>query len=1053
MDVIGNRCHHNKQSGIALIANIGHSEGNIVWANGATGTPEPIASADTHSPQALHIAHLAATGQPAAVAQTAALADFLLSGGCQGCFDQFWHHKPGSPTQPVLIAQPPASSASTSQTPPRSLRVYQVTRTIASVAIRGIAAQDSHWWRSPRPPAPGLAALTALLPLFGQKLQQARSRKVTKDGDIALAPHWLAGVVSADDPALDHWLEDIAARRDDMASALPAGSSAADVRVRIFDLAGAQEQTSSNAAAIDFIEQHLLADRTRWWQRGAAFLESLLFMPATYFLAALLVMAVMTLPVVAGLVYLIDPALVSAPDLSCVHLRQLGQKILTNLQDAAWLKAHRATLVLGITACLLVLLLLLIRTLPASLRIGLLPLLTWLGKILSKTVPRLEKILASAIEPSSRWHRLVHSERCRRHWLRRQIYAPRRFESLRKRSAPAMIIVLRHVDIPSPALQQQMRLLFELCPPHQALLLVTQVPGLSMLASGYLDVWFGPAAPKADAALVIHDVDSAQIPLATDSPAEWADRQKAAPARLAALLGWPAAADAEQYANALIHGTFDVKQWLPALIIGSTPQMHMLTRRDNAEHRQYSQALNKALETFFQILGGTQTTLSGPDVEAMDRMAHEGRALLAVALKPRHGQPGQRQWIGRGGYRVELARLLRDWCGDTGPEAPSGADILLAALQTCGELYHVRAMQHLLTLATKTTPLTEVDLQRLQRLPLHMEAALFLLDERQRLMQALQHRWPTMAEATAPAWHRLQQAHIHLKSAWCELTASVHTTSAPSLSASQNTRLCLLLLRIQAIHRNHGSDPIADDGPEEKQLCALLDDPLKPLSGTAGPTGTKPALWPRFLHDLQTELVTIARQEPTAARRLLRAKLAQDWHGLSPTGRTAIEQLGTRFTHFWLQQMTRCTSAQQLFDLVRSLHRQPALVIAGLGLLVSDQFRQTGHDSIADARWARLTAALLDLRRACASTVEPFPIPNMSISLGCPASEAATALLLHPDMHQSLTKVLAQGQATPAIDTSSLECEIEGLALGDHGKLKTAMDAANAMDERMLLSA
>ena len=58
-----------------------------------------------------------------------------------------------------------------------------------------------------------------------------------------------------------------------------------------------------------------------------------------------------------------------------------------------------------------------------------------------------------------------------------------------------MIIVLRHVDIPSPALQQQMRLLFELCPPHQALLLVTQVPGLSMLASGYLDVWFGPAAP------------------------------------------------------------------------------------------------------------------------------------------------------------------------------------------------------------------------------------------------------------------------------------------------------------------------------------------------------------------------------------------------------------------------------------------------------------------------------------------------------------------------------------------------------------------------------
>ena len=52
VDVIGNRCHHNKQSGIALIANIGHSESNIVWANGATGTPEPIASADTHSPRA-----------------------------------------------------------------------------------------------------------------------------------------------------------------------------------------------------------------------------------------------------------------------------------------------------------------------------------------------------------------------------------------------------------------------------------------------------------------------------------------------------------------------------------------------------------------------------------------------------------------------------------------------------------------------------------------------------------------------------------------------------------------------------------------------------------------------------------------------------------------------------------------------------------------------------------------------------------------------------------------------------------------------------------------
>src|SRR5262249_36485683 len=130
--------------------------------------------------------------------------------------------------------------------------------------------------------------------------------------------------------------------------------------------------------------------------------------------------------------------------------------------------------------------------------------------------------------------RLLRSDMCRRHWLVRQIYGPRLRWRWRRRPPPALIIV-KHVDVPTPAQRAELRELLEICPRRQSALMVMQLPGLSMLLGGFLDVWFPQMGRSGlfDLALVTHDPNSMHL---TDVTCR--SRCEAPVRAMGAILGW-----------------------------------------------------------------------------------------------------------------------------------------------------------------------------------------------------------------------------------------------------------------------------------------------------------------------------------------------------------------------------------------------------------------------------------------------------------------------------------------------------------------------------------
>lgn len=1100
VEVVDNYCHNNKKAGVAYISSQGRVQGNVCWENGTgisieRGTKRMDASADvavvrnccyenitaginflasqgqaqdnecwgnrindirrdtlsdveviSHRMQpslplaqmyARRLANplgnwLTAVGSDSPIAEVEALADFLTSGGCPDCFKRFWSH---SPTRESTEKSLP-DTLSAYLTKPKDHRVRALGKPHVYRAqtgkdgrpdINGIQANDSIWNRR-RPASGGFASLSALLSKFGSEYRRFVTNTNTKSSNV-WPPVWTVAAVSADEASFDAWLADKPARIEDIASGMGEGRASPTVEMRRFDFTGFGQDRPAGGPR--FLERALLGECTGFWPSFREVLKMLPLIQVQAWLFFLLWGGALALANLVALAVHFNYAFKQELSLGLAMAPRLAVFVADRLLQP-W-DAPLATTANVATGALVSLALVIVfflnRNLPGELRI---PIERLLGVIDAlNTVPVIKSI-------RSRIEHVGCSESSWRHWLRGHVYGYRRC-SLWKRRPNLVLVALCNVDVPSADDIRQLRTLLDVCPSDQGILLITQMPGLSMLPSGYLDVWFREAKEE-DAlpnfeAYIVHDAASAQIV----PPENETGIQSFSHAieQLVPILGWhegtlpmaevkralEGATDRTELRTALqgLAHTLTDRRWtvsdlLPTLIIGSTPMTHMLIGRENKEEFLYETALRATLDPYYKVFPDNDPAglrMDDARVKVAQRRAQESDGLIVA---DRMG--AEFLWIGRVGYRVKLAAALRElFATSPRPGDSEGAEHYLARLMACGELYNLNRLVVLLTDAANE------ESQRL--LPLHMEAALFLLRERLALAPKL-----AVIDVVATTWEMLLQA-IRRES---------------TCAAWYATRLCAALLTAA----DHG---VVMDA-EESALTAVIDNPF-----STGAEDAPLTVWGKFLADVASMLRRLVAMERSTALLVLESKLQQEWFLLPERYKLALRNQVDKLPGQFLGQMGRAQGPEPLLKLAVTMRQRPALVVAGLGILATADARRWARGFVGPLQpersplndvLCRLADAVLTLRKAAGDSGDAidnlFMLHGGSIS----TNGAASAVLLDDDSVDGLCKTFEAGandRRAIAQAAQGAMCEIEGVALGVHGKLHGVLSMVSEVGE------
>ncbi|MDR4468244.1 MAG: right-handed parallel beta-helix repeat-containing protein [Nitrospira sp.] len=1014
--LVGNRCYSNL-AGIGFSRSTGRAEANECWSNqhndispeeGSDVIVQDHRTLPSQSPKDLRKARLvlhplgAWLTTPSILGDGSAepLADFLHSGGCPDCFTRFWT----GDTQPTPLS-PPTDTSTAVQSDDR-IRTYEV---------RPSQNQPVTIYRTTVPPgratAPqnGLEGLAALMSRFSDLVMKRTSK------DLPL--RWAVGFISAEptkETTFQEWLE-------------AAKTHAPDMDGRYFDCA--RYGPDSGADLLSKLEQALVAPYRTWWQRFGARLEALLFMPARECFLAGATLGLLSLLSVVGLALTFGVTLRPLPESGSAVLASLAQ--LSTTIRHQWTDHVTIMGTIG-GAWILVPLFLWNRNLPRSLHVSLTFLMAAI-KAIAEIGPIKEVLQAT---PLKRLGTFIQSHICsqtsRRFWLRQQLYGYRLFDRIRPGAPPPRLIALLHVDVPTQADLEDMRLLLEICPKHQPVMVITQMSGLSMLTSAYLDVWFSQtatASTRPPTAYILHDLDAGRIQPLPD-PGAIPTQDDAAPIleSLDQLLGWTVPEHGSdqrhevrtKYGNTLILPPWSFQEFLLALVIGSTPYTHMMVQgRYTASSYQYQTGFLDALTPYLTVLELDRESAQ-LDLTASEPCIERGKALLPVKV----GKEAQLWWVGRGGYRRALADLVRQWyayCATHMPSTnltPDDSEPYLAHLLICGELYNLMRLTVLIE-----TPPSSSDLARNhQLLPLHMEAACALVEERLALS-----REPAEPSVLVDQWQSV-------------VTQVLRRDGGLILEESQRARLCAMYLKATALYRSHGRNELGRQ--EEEDLNATIAQPFHLTEGTT--------LWAAFCRDVATLLRRLAYRETATADALLATKLTQEWAAFPETLKETLRNQCASAPRDWLEELSRQPSPDALFNLIEALHEHPALVVGGLSRLAVASIGIASSESDRTSRLIQIADAVLRLRRAAgddASSVQldpwkQFPTPE--------AISAATTLLCDEAWIQRLCRTLEDGAASRESlrrATEHLTCPIEGIALGVHGHLHKVLELAKEADE------
>lgn len=1026
-ELISNRCYDNAASGIVFESGTGRAEGNECWHNGRD-TIELLGGASV----AITSHHVQPSQDPATlrtrswshhplgawllvdkdgVSGAESLASYLWSGGCRDCFKRFWNPPENDDTAgatltvakeqraPAYNTDFPAASGNNRHSP-TAARCYRVRREAAgdapdAIVPRRIASEDP-FWSSKRRPGDGLASLSALLTKFGTACGRALRGKKGRDGYKVPFPRWAIGLVSANEPALDAWLSDAQARLTDVTSDLVHGSNPPEKLVCIeFDMLGLGTVPAAENP-IGLIDQKFLAGKSVL-QRIGLWVEAILFMPA---LQGVTLFAIWALAAFGLFAYQTQFEFWTEP----INLETLSKHW---MDFTAGFAANRMKYAAMGLSLILLLVLLINRVMPSPLlRIPLQAFWDWLKEMEVPGLNFVAKFFSGVAKRAAKWQAwirpLTHSDSSRRLWIRRRVYGRRWFEGLRWQALPPVLLVVRNIDVPPPSLRQEMRELLEACPRRQGVVLIIQMHGMSMLVSGFVDVWFDADCqdtPPELETFIVHDLDSARIPVAERPQAENIKGDFDAIAnRLGTVLGWPVG-DRSDLVNSIAHPRPSSDELLPAMILGATPHMHMQIRRPIVTKEIYAPELRALLTPYAEVLNSlsndngmsaVESVVNSAisNVEHLEDCAKNADGLLLVDLQD-HGRRMTREWIGRVGYRVHLAGALRALFS----EGNGSADLYLAKLVACGELYQLTTLPDVLLKGDW------------QRAPLHAEAACFLMMDRLSL---------------APV-----QDFPQLKKAWQDLVEYLRKPLATCGNASQVARLCMAVLNAKALYLKDV------ERSEEAQLKQVINHPFAALPTEAT------TVWVAFAQEIQTTLQALSRREPATALQLMNAKLAQDWVALPEGFKEALRAQIPGLRRHWLRRMGHATSTDELYALAIQMREQPALLTATLGAMASASTRQTNPGDL-----EKIADAMMALRGSVERRTDDIQIPILAGLNSKAAIEAARHLLIDESWRSKLCEALRAGEVKAselALAASKLDTDVDCIALGVHGQLHSIM--------------
>ncbi len=1017
--LVGNRCHDNQQAGIVFASSTGRAEANECWGNQhnkiSPGDGSEVVVLDhrtfpSQSPEELRrsrlLLHPLGTWftNPLVINHPRAepLADFLHSGGCPDCFTHFWTGGTHATPPPLPTTRPTAGPTDD------CIRTYEVRPSQNQpVTIHRTTVPPGR----ATAPSTGLEGLTALLSRFSA-LVKTRSQNDSP-------PKWAVGFISAeptDETTFPDWLK--VARAHDPT-----------IEGRSIDCA--RYGPDSAADPLSKLEQALVAPYRTWWQRLRARVEALLFMPTREVLYAGIAVALLSFLSLAGLAHTFNIPYWPLPESGSAALVSLGQ-LPTNILHQ-W--TDHVTIMGTIAgAWILVPLFLWNRNLPRGLHFSLTFLMAAF-KAIAEIGPIKEVLQATRLK---QLRDFIQSHACsqtsRRLWLRRQLYGYRLFDRIRPGSLPPRLIAFLHVDVPTQADLEDMRLLLEVCPKNQPVVVITQMSGLSMLTSAYLDVWFPTSSPCPPTGYILHDLDAGMIPPRPDPcsiPTHY-DEERILEA-FDELLGWSVREHSPdqrretrtQYGNMLIHPAWAFEEFLLALVIGSTPYTYMMVHRGyTPSPQQYRRDFLNALKPYLTVLS-LDTDLLQMDPTTSEPCLERGKALLPV----KDAKKGQLQWVGRGGYRRTLADLIRQWyayCAEHMKplnQKPDESEPYLAHLLLCGELYNLLRLTMLVTAQPSST---DPDSERNPQLfSLYMEAACALVEERL-----------AISPATADPSVLLDQ--------WQSFVTQVLRNDGVSILLkpafeSERAKLCAMYLKATALYRQQGRNELGRQ--EEEELHAVITSPFHEIEGTS--------LWAEFCRDVAALLRRLAYRETATASALLTAKLSQEWHAFPDALKELLRTQCANFPRDWFEDIGRQNSAELLLARAQRLREQPALLVGALARLAVASIGPSSSESDRTSVLIHIADAVLRLRRAAGDDAPPvqlepwkqFPTPE--------AISAATTLLCDEARVQQLCRILEDGarsRDTLRRAAESVHCPIEGIALGVHGQLHKVLELAKETD-------
>jgi len=621
--------------------------------------------------------------------QLLALADFVSSNGCNGCFNTFWDES--KPETAGFVADRESQISEEH----RTQRLYKIN--IRDKSGFYIANLPKHQVL-PTPdvkqvPAENLKLMHKVIAHFFEAFDDSLFENVCSYPTI-----WVCALVTCNDSDVSDFSTTLNKFIEQH------NSDGLHLSLNTFDM---EDLVSKRKPGVSFIEAALLKNKPKWLTRlrlvGAAFLSPT--SPITWLGSAFLFTSAFLGISIAGLLGWLEKL-----DVPFINLLKSFSQGVTPL---------------GITILFLMLLPAYFnRRLPKTLHISRLFidfLVSYLSGIDPHALPKNKLV--------RRLYTFLFADQPSAVWLQKALHDKKWFFSKRSNAA---IILIKNMDQLSQADITDLRNLIALRHKNQAIFVINHMNGISMLPHTFLDTWYDPKSKHKlpiTNSYIIHDISSQELEFNVGEITLAETKQL-----LSKTLAWPAVSansiDIDAHLNSLTDDKWSLDDMLPSIVLGTTPFIYMsFTIYNSSNPARVKDELIKELSMYHKVETSTEQT--SHFVEAFSERQHAhffssenastDMPTIAAGWFPRKIETSI-QFLGRAGLRKKLGGLLINIFPNNKVAGLAYLDDLLS----CGEIFHLSKFHELFGGMNKDDGQFSI---------LHLEAAIFLHQDRVELRE------------------------------------------------------------------------------------------------------------------------------------------------------------------------------------------------------------------------------------------------------------------------------------------------------------------------------